>query len=403
VGGSGPGERRGGDEHADTVGDARETAVADRVAAAAAELYGAEPEAFTERRKALAAEAKTAGDKSAATAIAALRKPTRAAWVVNRLARADPGAPARLAALAAALGAAEQAKDGPRLRELSAERGALIDALTTQALAAASVPDPPTTLRDEVAATLTAAMADPETAAEFAAGTLTKAAHWAGFGFGFGSGSGSTVGLASPGGAVAPADEAVSSVGGSSDEPTRARAPGRAPRGATAKRDGPAQAHPSSPSSPSSPARPARPSRPTGAAGRDQDGSRPPAERRADGPPDEVAARRAAQQRRAAEERLKEEEERRAAEQQQRLAREEAERAAARRKNYEDAERTVVSAATATAEAETAEDRLESEVRDLEERLIQARADLAKARLRARHAESAERRARQTLDRLPRP
>jgi hypothetical protein len=63
----------------------------------------------------------------------------------------------------------------------------------------------------------------------------------------------------------------------------------------------------------------------------------------------------------------------------------------------------VVSAATATADAEAAEERLEAEVRDLEERLIQARADLAKARLRARHAEAAERRARQTLDRLSGP
>ncbi len=66
-------------------------------------------------------------------------------------------------------------------------------------------------------------------------------------------------------------------------------------------------------------------------------------------------------------------------------------------------ERTVASAASATAEADVAEERLEAEVRDLEERLIQARADLAKARLRARHAEAAERRARQALDRLPRP
>ena len=49
------------------------------------------------------------------------------------------------------------------------------------------------------------------------------------------------------------------------------------------------------------------------------------------------------------------------------------------------------------------EDRLEAEVRDLEERLTRARADLADARLRARSAEAAERKARQTLDRLPRP
>jgi hypothetical protein len=375
VGGSGPDERRGGGEG--TSGSARAPGapladpVANLVAEAAAELYGAAPEAFTERRKALAAAATAAGDKRAAAAIASLRKPTRAAWVVNQLARAEPDAPARLAALAGALRAAERDKDGPRLRELSAERGTLIDALTAQALAAGCVPDPPTSLRDEVAATLTAALADPATATEFTAGTLTKAAHWSGFGFG-------AAGLTSPDGDVAPADEADSSAAGSGDEPARGRAPSRASRGAAAKRDGPSQAGRSSPSAPAPSSSPAH-------------------------PPDEVAARRASQQRRVAEERRKEEEERRADEQRQRLAREAAERAAERRKNYEDAERTVVSAATATADAGAAEERLEAEVRDLEERLIQARADLAKARLRARHAEAAERRARQALERLPRP
>ena len=59
-------------------------------------------------------------------------------------------------------------------------------------------------------------------------------------------------------------------------------------------------------------------------------------------------------------------------------------------------------AATAAAEAVTEEDRLEAEVRDLERRLTQARSDLAGARMRARHAEAAERRARQALERLPR-
>ena len=57
--------------------------------------------------------------------------------MVNRLARADPGAPPKLAELAAALRAAQEARHGPRLRELSAARGALVDALTAQALAVA--------------------------------------------------------------------------------------------------------------------------------------------------------------------------------------------------------------------------------------------------------------------------
>ena len=154
----------------------------DRLAAATAELYAAAPEAFTERRGELAAAARDAGDRAAAKAIAGLRRPTRAAWVVNRLARADPNAPQKLAELAAALRAAQEAKHGPRLRELSAARGALVDALTAQALAAADVADPPPSLRLEVSATLTAALADPKVGAAFAAGTLTRAVQWSGFG-----------------------------------------------------------------------------------------------------------------------------------------------------------------------------------------------------------------------------
>src|SRR6202012_5615864 len=98
------------------------------------------------RRGELAAAARSAGDRAAAKAIGALRRPTRAAWVVNRLARADPSAPPKLAELAAALRAAQQAGHGPRLRELSAARGALVDALAAQAMAVAGVPDPSASL-----------------------------------------------------------------------------------------------------------------------------------------------------------------------------------------------------------------------------------------------------------------
>jgi hypothetical protein len=312
----------------------------DLVAAAADELYSADPGEFTDRRKALADAARAAGDAAAAKRIAALRKPTRAAWVVNQLARADPDAPDRLAELAAALRSAEEAKDGPRLRELSAARGPLVDSLTAQALAAAGVADPPSGLREEVSETLTSAIGDPTVAADFAAGTLTRAAQWAGFG------------LASFG---------ETPFGTASDETGADEAP-KPP----AKRH--LRAVPSPELSASAPA-PAR----TGS-------------------------------RRAVAGRVSEEEQaRRARAEEQRLAEEAAQRAAERRQAFEDAERTVASTAAAAAEADAAEDQLEAEVRDLEQRLTQAREDLAAARMRARRAESAERRARQTLDRLPRP
>jgi hypothetical protein len=261
----------------------------DLVTTAAAELYDADPREFTDRRKALASAARAAGDAAAARRIAALRKPTRAAWVVNRLARAVPDAPSRLAELAAAMRGAQRAKDGRRLRELSARRGELTDDLTDQALAAAGIADPPAGLREDVAATLTAAFADPEVATQFATGTLTRAAQWAGFG------------VPPPTGEEAGAEEPA---------PPRAAAPARKPR----------------------------------------------------------------------------------------VAGDEEKRAAAHRKAIEDAERAVATAAANAADAVAAEERLEDTVRDLEQRLTEARAQLADARLRARRAEAAERKARQALD-----
>jgi hypothetical protein len=320
----------------------------DRVAAAVAELYGADPDAFTERRKALAATAREAGDKQSAAAITALRKPTRAAWVVNQLARADPDAAVRMAALAADLRAAEQAGDGRRLRELSAERGSLLDGLVAQALAAAGTPDPPPTLRAEVTDTLTAALADPATAADFAAGRLTKAAQWGGFGYaGFGVADDSAVDTPVP------------------SRTSGTRAPIPLPRQAGR----------------------AKQAEPSGRA------------KLADTPATSLAGKRQAREQRERELREEREQQRRA-EEEQRRAQEAAERAALAREKFEDAERSLAQTSATAAEAVAAEDRLEAEVRQLEERITQAREELATARLRARRAEAAERRARQARDRL---
>ena len=151
----------------------------DLLADAVAELYEADPEDFTERRQELVTSAREAGHAAVAKQIAGLRKPTRSAWVVNRLVRADPQVASRLAALAAEL-RAEPSMDGTRIRELTAARGRLVDELTRQALQVSDLPAPPAALREEVTATLDAAIADPEVAANL--GTLVRAAHWAGFG-----------------------------------------------------------------------------------------------------------------------------------------------------------------------------------------------------------------------------
>ncbi|HYZ55903.1 MAG TPA: hypothetical protein VE733_20730 [Streptosporangiaceae bacterium] len=150
---------------------------------AAAELYTRDPAEFTRRRADLAASARAAGDASAAKEISRLRKPTRSAWAVNRLVRADPGVPSRLAELGADLRSAGSSLDGPRIRELSRARRELIGALTRQALLVLGQRSAPAALQEEVTATLNAALADPQVAAELAAGALLRPVGRAGFGF----------------------------------------------------------------------------------------------------------------------------------------------------------------------------------------------------------------------------
>jgi len=149
--------------------------VGDLLAEAEAELYTADPDGFTALRTELAERARDAGEPAVAKKITALRKPTRSAWVVNRLVRSDPEVRSRLESLAADL---REASGGSRLRELTAARAKLVDELTRTALD--GLPAPPAALREEVTATLDAAIADPEVATSL--GTLVRAAQYAGFG-----------------------------------------------------------------------------------------------------------------------------------------------------------------------------------------------------------------------------
>jgi hypothetical protein len=151
---------------------------------ATAELYGSDPEEFTERRTALASQARAAGDRTAAKEIAGLRKPTRSAWMINQLVRADPGVADRLAGLGDELRAAEAALDGAKIRELSQERRKLVDTLIRRTLQQAGEQSPSAALREDLTATFGTALADPQVARDLADGTLVRAAHHADFGTG---------------------------------------------------------------------------------------------------------------------------------------------------------------------------------------------------------------------------
>jgi hypothetical protein len=154
----------------------------DLLGEAAAELYSSDPDEFVERRGALVARAREAGQAPVAKQIAALRKPTRSAWVVNRLVRADPAAVGELTGLGEELRAAQSSLDGAAIRELSQRRRELIDSLARRAFTVAGVSAPPAGIRDEVTATLGAALADPQFAESLADGALVRAVQAEGFG-----------------------------------------------------------------------------------------------------------------------------------------------------------------------------------------------------------------------------
>jgi hypothetical protein len=144
------------------------------------ELYEVKPEEFTALRTKLAAAAKQRGDVDTAKQISAARKPTTAAWVANRLALRDQNTRTRLAGLGERLKDAHAAMDGKAIRALSAEQRRLVDDVARAAFEEAELADPTAALRDDVTATLQAAIADPDVASRL--GRLTKAERWSGFG-----------------------------------------------------------------------------------------------------------------------------------------------------------------------------------------------------------------------------
>lgn len=143
-------------------------------------LYGVAPEEFTALRKELVAAAKKRGDEDAARTIASSRRPTTAAWVLNRLVRTDDSVRARLGGLTAELRAAHAAMDGPRIRELTRTQRTLIAELVRAAFEAVELSNPSAALREDVTGTLQAAIADPEVAGRL--GRLEKAEQFSGFG-----------------------------------------------------------------------------------------------------------------------------------------------------------------------------------------------------------------------------
>ena len=130
------------------------------------------------------ADARRAGDRRLAAAVGALKRPTRSAWLVNLLVLDSPETADQLAALAGELRDAHAGAAPAEVRRLATERTRLVDRLTRAALALGEAAGYRGTeaVRGEVAGTLGAAIADPESLERVRAGRVEKALSYAGLG-----------------------------------------------------------------------------------------------------------------------------------------------------------------------------------------------------------------------------
>jgi hypothetical protein len=136
-------------------------------------LYEMDPSGFVEARDALARELR-AEDRDAARRVEQLRKPTLAAWALNRAAREHPDDVEDLAEAGRDVQAAQEAAvagdDPGALRSVTDRRRSVV-----RRLADVAVEEVGENHRDEIEATLEAASIDADVASTLRRGRLTKA------------------------------------------------------------------------------------------------------------------------------------------------------------------------------------------------------------------------------------
>ncbi|MGR2751381.1 hypothetical protein [Agromyces arachidis] len=151
-------------------------AAGDAVAEAADALYRLVPEEFTAARNARVADVK-ASDAELAKRIAALRRPSPAAWIVNRLARDRADELGDLVGIGGELALAQASGDGRALTALVGERRRAIGDLLRHAATLADAADraPSRAVLDEVERTLVAATVSAEAGSAVRSGRLVRA------------------------------------------------------------------------------------------------------------------------------------------------------------------------------------------------------------------------------------
>ncbi|WP_299923895.1 hypothetical protein [uncultured Nocardioides sp.] len=155
---------------------------ADPLLKIADDLYALPLADFTPARDALVKEHKA--DKALAASIKGLRKASVAAWVVNLLVRRDPDQVDQVLAVGEALRDAQDNFDATQLREFTKQRRQLTASVTTAARRMAREKGVRTTesVAEQVEATLTAAMLEPDAARAVRSGLLVTSLSATGLG-----------------------------------------------------------------------------------------------------------------------------------------------------------------------------------------------------------------------------
>jgi DNA repair exonuclease SbcCD ATPase subunit len=152
--------------------------------AIADELYALRPDDFAAARDARIRAARADGKPTLARELAKLRRPTLSAWLINMLWRDQHDVMEQLFELSHELSRAQAEAAGSALRELTAQRRQIEQALMQRAAALARQAGATVTdgVAREAQETLTAALAQPEVADEVRGGRLVKPAAYSGFG-----------------------------------------------------------------------------------------------------------------------------------------------------------------------------------------------------------------------------
>ena len=155
---------------------------ADPLLEIADDLYALPLADFTPARDALVKEHRA--DKALAASIKGLRKASVAAWVVNLLVRRDPDQVDQVLAVGEALREAQDNLDATQLREFTKQRRQLTASVTTAARRMAREEGVRTTesVAEQVEATLTAAMLEPDAARAVRSGLLVTSLSATGLG-----------------------------------------------------------------------------------------------------------------------------------------------------------------------------------------------------------------------------